>query len=198
MDTGVAEAAGTKWNRPRVNLRRSLRDAIEEMRLIESGLRRYVEKAERLLWELYSIEQAERERDCSLARRAPRRAVGGPAPAGHDWQLEELPDGRAAVRIDTEKPLTLTATLAALATILAAAEGPSCDELVAWKSLDRIGDLMEKRLGRVFDRHAVSQLLWRLRVKFGAAGMDPRLVESAPPLGARLRLKRRSAGVCAG
>jgi hypothetical protein len=62
--------------------------------------------------------------------------------------------------------------------------------LVAWKGFDRIAELLEKRLGRKFDHHAVSQLVWRLRESLKVIDGGWRLIESLPALGARLRLKR--------
>jgi hypothetical protein len=85
-----------------------------------------------------------------------------------------------------------------LIAILANGQDDSPDELVAWKSYPHMAESLEKRLRRSFDRHAVSQLVLRLRDKLTEAGLDRRLVETKPKLGARLRLKRGRAGICAG
>ena len=102
--------------------------------------------------------------------------------------------GDAVVSFDGAKRVALPPALTELIGILASDEGQSPDELVAWKSFDRMGELLEKRLGRPFSNHNVSQLLSRLRGVFKGADLDQRLVESSRSLGARLRLKRRQAG----
>jgi hypothetical protein len=55
--------------------------------------------------------------------------------------------------------------------------------------------LLEKRLDRKFDRHAISQLLYRLREALKAIDNGRSLIESSPALGARVRLKRRPAAL---
>ncbi|MCX6627728.1 MAG: helix-turn-helix domain-containing protein, partial [Candidatus Solibacter sp.] len=118
-------------------------------------------------------------------------------PTAFDCQYTSLEGRGGAVTFDNAKQVTLPPTLAALITILISNGEESPDELVAWRSIDRVGELMQKRLGRAFSAHAVSQLVWRLRAKLAGAGLDPRLVESSPASGLRLRLKRQAAGVCA-
>jgi hypothetical protein len=182
---------------------RSLEDVIEDAEQLEKETRKHLERAERLVNELYVFERAYAENNPAQAkrRRGPQtHAAAGPPPVAHDLGLARMEGGGAAVTIDGGKRIALPPTLAELIAILAADEGESPDELVAWKSFDRVCELLEKRLGRKYDHHAVSQLLWRLREALEAVNYDRRLVESAPAVGARLRLKRRpSAGaLCAG
>ena len=61
-----------------------------------------------------------------------------------------------------------------------------------------MGEFLEKRLGRKFTHHALSQLLWRLRKSLEDVGLAKGLIERAPVLGARLRITRRpAAALCA-
>jgi hypothetical protein len=192
------EAERINRNRASVNLEGALRDAIADAQRIESGLRRYLDRIERLLTGLYKMEVALRQsagRSPLRAVRAVRFSADGPVPAALSCQLVESEGGGTALRIDGAEPLPLTKTLAVLVAVLVSSDGQSADELVAWKPFNRIGELLEKRLGRGFGSRAVSQLLWRLRGAFDRAGLDPRLIETKPAHGGRLRLKRTSAGL---
>lgn len=176
-------------NRARVNVTRSLGDVIRDVE-------RIVERGERVLEELYAIERAVSEKSYSLSRRrrGPKPpAPASPAPAVQNLHLEGMEKGCAVVSFDGGKRVALPPALTELIGILASDEGQSPDEFVAWKSFDRVGELLEKRLGRRFSHHNVSQLLSRLRAVFKGADLDQRLVESSQALGARLRLKRRQA-----
>lgn len=179
---------GTK--NPRINVPRSLSDVIKDVE-------RIVEKAERALEELYTIEWALQQHKAVPVGPGPEPPVpAGPAPVAHNCRLEVQEKGRATVTFAEGKQVSLPPALAVLTAILVSGEGGSPDELVAWKSLEGIGQLLEERLRRTYNRHAVLQLLSRLRAVFRDAGFDPRLIESAAPLGARLRLKRRPASLC--
>jgi hypothetical protein len=186
---------------PRINVGRSLGDVIEEVERLAKDLRRGLARTEALLWELYTMERALAEKDGPAPKRRASRLGAeppGPAPTAHDCQYTVQEGGGGAVTFDNAKRVTLPPALAELIAILISSADESPDELVAWKSLDRVGELMQKRLGRAFSAHAISQLVWRLRGKLAEAGLDPRLVESSTASGVRLRLKRRAAGLCAG
>jgi len=71
--------------------------------------------------------------------------------------------------------------------------GKSPDDLVGWKTIPHLSELLEKRLNRKFSHHAISTLLWRLKKSLQSIGQVGSLVESFPKLGARLRLKRGEA-----
>jgi hypothetical protein len=173
---------------PRINVRRSLSDAIRDAERLQGV-------AERLLDELYAIEHAVNgDQQVPAAKPA---APTGPAPVAQNFHLEAAGNGRATFSFGEGKGVALPPALVAMISILVSAKEESSDELVAWKSLDRIGQLMAEQIHRRYNRHAVLQLLTRLRAVFSVAGFDPRLVESAPGKGARLRLKRRVCGVCA-
>jgi hypothetical protein len=187
---------GDKKKGPRVNVTRSLSDVIGDVE-------RIVERGERVLKELCAIERAVAEKDATPTPRRPRPrppAPAGPAPTEQNLCFEVLKNGRAAVSFPEGKRVSLPPALAALFAILASGEDQSPDELVGWKSLDRIGRLLKEQFpekNKKYSHHAVLQLLSRLRATFRGAGLDPRLIESAAPLGARLRLKRRPAAWCA-
>jgi len=131
-------------------------------------------------------------------KRNPDPIPPGPAPTVQNLRLDAGEKGRAIALFDGGKPVPLTPALAALLAILKFDDGEPQGELVAWKSLDAIGALLEHKFRRAFKHHSVSNLLNRLREVLKEAGLDRRLIESEKLLGARLRLKRRATGLCAG
>ena len=199
---GSADDTDSARPAPRVNVARSIQDAIEEMQRMlrqieqqEKNLRRFREKFEALRWELCVIERVLLARDAGAPPYrppAPAPRTPNPKPVVQNCSLVGLAGGATEAMFDNGAKVTLPWALAELVAILSSEEGQSPDELVPWKSLDRIGELLGKRLGREFDRHAVSQLLWRLRGLFKSAGINQWLIESERKLGARLRLKRRT------
>jgi len=174
-------------------VKRSIKGAIKDVERLD-------EKVDKVRWKLYRLEKLLEEREGPDPPHPPPVATPkGPAPTVQDLRIEEVGHGRAVVTFDNATRVTLSPTLKELTAILAADEGESPDELVAWKSFERLTERLEKRLGRKFSDHALSQLLWRLRESIAAAGLDRRLIESVPGQGARLRLKRKSsAALCAG
>jgi hypothetical protein len=171
---------------PRVNVPRSIGDVIRDVE-------RIVERGERVLEELCEIERAVSEQSCTLPRRTrgPNPpAPKSPAPSLQNLHLKGMEKGCVVVSFDGGKRIAFPPALTELMGILASDESDSPDEFVAWKSFDRVGELLEKRLGRRFSHHNVSQLLSRLRGVFKGADLDARLIESSKVLGARLRLKR--------
>jgi len=180
--------------KPDVNVTRSIKDAIKDVEQLAERRRKDVEKLEKVRWDLYQLEKAVLEREGPAPQRRRRRPAalpGRPAPTAEDLQMKAVENGRAVVTFDNAGQMTLPRTLKHLAAILASDEGESPDDLVAWKSYDRLGELLEKSLDRKFARHSLSQLLWRLREALTAAGFDRDLIEGDPARGARLRLKRR-------
>lgn len=183
--------------KPAVDMTRTLKGAIKNAERLGERRRKDQEEIEELCWILYKFENLLQQR--AHLDPPPAATPKGPAPTVEDLRMEEVGQGRAVVTFDNAKRVNLSPTLKALIAILAADEGVSPDALVAWKSFERLAELLEKRLDRKFSDHALSQLLWRLRESLGAAGLDRDLVESRPGLGARLRLKRGSpAALCAG
>lgn len=182
-------------------MRRSVSDVIKDVEQAEGALRKALEKVERALGELDAIEWVVNETGAAGLRPGPvpkARRQPGPLPSAQNFHLEVLDQGRAVISFGEGRRVPLTPALAALTAILVFGEGESPDGLVAWKSLDRIGQLLKAQFGRGFDHHAVLNLLSRLRKAFQRADVDPLLVESAPPVGARLRLKHRPVDLCAG
>ncbi len=171
-----------------------LKDTIKEVERLERRRREDGERFDRVCRKLYNLEKAVEDQEGGAPARRTRRVAKlppGPASTVLDFHMEVVGGGKVVVSFDNGKQVTLSPTLREILVLLARDTGESPDDLVAWKSLDRLGELLEKRLGREFDHHAVSQLLWRLREAFKAVDLDRGLIESAPELGARLRLKRR-------
>ena len=192
MVPGGSEGGARK---PRVNVARSLKDIIKDVERLERRRRKDQETTERVRWDLYVVENALAEQAGAALPRRPRRTAGaaeGPAPTVRDFQMREAAGGAALAAFDHAGQVKLPPALKELAAILAADEGESPDDLVAWKSFDRCCEWLEKRLhrGRKVDRHALAQLIWRLRKALAAAGLARGLIESVPALGARMRLQR--------
>jgi hypothetical protein len=101
-------------------------------------------------------------------------------------------DGSAVVRIDEGKPFILPPMLADLLSILCMDVGPSGDSFVEWKSLDHVAILLAKKTGKDVTKHALTQLVWRLRqVLFQQGGLNPFLLQSHRRKGLRFALKRQ-------
>jgi hypothetical protein len=100
-------------------------------------------------------------------------------------------DGSADVLVDGGKQFTLPPTLADLLAILTTSRGwEPRDGLVGWKTLDDIARLLEKKSGRTFTLHAVTQQVYRLRREiFERGGVNPWLVQTNRRLGVRFALR---------
>ncbi len=123
-------------------------------------------------------------------RRGARTAESGPAPTVRAVQADKAGRQKFTVAFDGAVRAQLSRTLKELLMLLAADDGPSPDAIVAWKSLDKLGKLLQDLLGRNFDRQRVTQLVWRLR---NALGPEAGLVETRTGLGVRLRIVRAGA-----
>jgi hypothetical protein len=186
----MGEEEGESRKSPRVNVLRSVKDLIPDVERLLKNKRKECDLVERILWDLYQIEGA--------LEKEPGKGAGtgtgvkcGPAPVAHDMRVVKDAGGRAVLRIDHDKQVPLPRTLAELAAILVCDAGESPDGLVAWKSFDEVGALMQQRLGRKFEHHTLSQLLWRLRKLLGPVCPNGQmLAESRPEKGMRLRVKR--------
>jgi len=171
---------------------RTLKTALRKMARLENGLRRAHESIATVRDDLSTIQRA---LDLAPARTRRRRrpAPLGPEPTAHDLSLKKV-GNRAVAIFDGANEGRMSATLRDFLAILAADDEMSPDDLVGWKTFKRLRVLMEKWVGHAFDRHAISQLLWRLRCALDGAGLDRRLIQISRA-GARLRLKRAPAGI---
>ena len=193
---------------PRINVVRSLQDVIDDAAQLEKEARRWeaeaqkhLERAERLVDELGAIKRALSQMNWTGIGTVPiinSPVPFGPAPVAHALNASPAESGKIEITIDGGKRITLPPALAALLAALIADGGESPDSLVAYKSFDRLSASMEEKMDRKYDRHALSQLLWRLRELLGDKGIDRRLVQTSTEFGARFRLKRTApaAEVC--
>ena len=181
--------------KPCVPVPTMLKNAIERVERLGERRRKDGEMFEQVCWQLYELERAVEEQAGApaAARRVPREArmLQRPALTMHDFRMAEVGDGRVVVTFDNVKQVALSRTLMEVLVILAADTGQSPDDLVTWKGFDQLGEMLGKRLDRKFNRHAISQLLYRLREALKAIDNGRSLIESSPALGARVRLKRR-------
>ena len=104
-----------------------------------------------------------------------------------DW-----PSKRAAVvEVGDSGPFSLTPKLARLLDILASGKVESSEVFVPWKSLSDIGLELQIRAADAHPakRHAVTELLRRLRLALLENHVNPFLVETHKTRGARLRYR---------
>ena len=164
--------------------------------MLKSAIKRVERLFDQVCWDLYEIEKVvEEQAGVDVAPRRAPRAAGlpqRPALTVHDLHIDEVGDGRVVVTFDNVKQVALSRALKEVLVILAADTGQSPDDLVTWKGFDQLGEMLGKRLDRKFNRHAISQLLYRLREALKAIDNGRSLIESSPVLGARVRLKRRA------
>jgi len=99
---------------------------------------------------------------------------------------------RVAVRLDHGESLVLPPVLGELLKILAKDLGGHAeDDLVGWKSLDQLRDLLAVETGRLHSRRALVENVYRLRKAFAAADLDAALLQTNPRMRAyRLAVRR--------
>jgi hypothetical protein len=105
-------------------------------------------------------------------------------------RIETPPTGAASAQIDGRAPVPLTPLMADLLAILSADNCSSNDHLVGWKSFSDISCSMTKRTGKTFTRHAVSQLICRLKERLREFGENKFLIQQNPRFGYRFALRR--------
>lgn len=107
-------------------------------------------------------------------------------------ELKPLANGAALARIDGGAEFELSPALAGLLAILAEDVGSSDDALVGWKSVIEVTERLRRRLGRSCSRHAINQLVLRLRAVLAERGaLNPFLVQTDRRFGLRFALHRR-------
>lgn len=185
-------AGGARRQKSRNSAASELKNAIKAVQRMLERSRKDCALLEEILWLLFSLE---RVLENSPRPPHPPGNPPGPAPAVRDYRTQPAANGRVLVTFDNSKQVTLSRTLTEFLAALAADTGESPDDLVAWKSFDQLGEMLGKRLPREFDHHKISQLLWLLHQALKPLDRDMGLIESVPGLGARLRLKRRQAGM---
>jgi hypothetical protein len=182
------------------DMERLFSKAFRELEKVEGRRRKDVESLDGLWHAIGKIEKALEDQSGPAAPRRTRKPrgtapAGQAAPTANGFRVDGVEHGKVIVTFGDARQVKLTPALHALVEILAADDGNSPDELVGFKTSQQLAARLHDRLKRKFSRHAVSQLLWRLRKSLEAASWDARLLESAPKSGARLRVKRGAAAV---
>lgn len=174
-----------------------VKHSIREVERLGARRRKDDEAIEKLCMELYKLERAVKRKNGGAGTSRAARHPRGPAPTVQGFQLRAAGNKHVVVTFDNAKQVKLPGTLKELFAMLAADTVASPDELVGFKSFDELSASLEKRLGRNFDRHATSQLIYRLRKSLEAMAEGRGLIESVPNRGARLRIRRKgSPAVC--
>jgi hypothetical protein len=195
----------------KVEILQIVRQIILEMRVMHRVLERSEERAD-------SVRQYLRALESTLAAecRAVLPGLGTVVPPlvpktvsrrriGESWaELKKLAEAGVArldiqwlskrsarVQVDDMKAFTLSLTLARLLEILAQDDAHTDGALVRWKSYDEVANALEKQVGRHFKKHAIKQLVYRLRrTLVGSGGLNPFLVQSDREFGLRFALRR--------
>lgn len=181
----------------------ALRRLRREAELLHRALVREEERADSLLQNIIAL-----EKNLPAEGGPPPTAPAGPAapaaaPAESAFLLklmaqsgvaklefEWLADGAALVRVDGGKAFALPPTVAAFLETLAQDKANSDERLVGWKSREDVRATMQERMRREFSRHAIEELLRRLRAVLTAGGVNPFLIQTHPQFGLRFALRR--------
>jgi len=113
-------------------------------------------------------------------------------------RIETQPTGAATVQIDGRAPVPLTPLLAHLLAILITDNQTSKDHLVGWKTVAEISGSMAKHTDKQFTKHAVSQLICRLKDRLRRYGENKFLIQRNIRFGYRFALRRSPDPVTAG
>jgi len=105
-------------------------------------------------------------------------------------EFEWLADGAALVRVEGGKTFPLPPTVAAFLETLARDKPSDDGRLIGWKSRKEVIAGLQKRMGRKISRHAMDELLRRLRAALVAGGLNPFLVQTHRQFGLRFALRR--------
>lgn len=179
-------------------------ELVRRQRRLLERLSRAEELADALAFDLEEVERALAGAQPEPLAASRSRAAGPPndrlslrrtAEAGvGSLEVGWASDGAADVSLDGGKAFRLPSGLGELLEVLALDSGRSDDGLVGWKTLDELAILLGKRRGQPVRRHAVTQLVYRLRHELFARGaVNPYLVQSSRARGARFALRRAAA-----
>jgi hypothetical protein len=107
-------------------------------------------------------------------------------------EFQWLPSGSAFVQVNDATVFKLSQTLARLLEILAKDSTPGNAALVGWKSYAEVAYALQKEFGRRFSKHAINQLVSRLRCALVDRGnLNPFFVESHRQFGLRFLRQRQ-------
>jgi hypothetical protein len=199
-------AAATRDRRTHIDCARLIRRLARRQESLRRRLSKLEEDADSLALDLTSL--AEEVDGGIVAWAADRPQPLAPAASGAEARaalrrtaetgvvsvrLAPRSDGSADVAVDEGASFLLPPTLADLLSILASTRNTDPgDGLVGWKTIDEIARLLEKKSGRSFSVHAVTQQIYRLRRElFERGGINPWLVQTNRRLGARFALRAR-------
>jgi hypothetical protein len=132
--------------------------------------------------------------------------ISGKYNSGESWSVLEnlatvgverlkilwLPDESALVQVNDAKAFKLSQTLGRLLEILAHDDTHADGALVGWKSYDEVAVDLGKKVGRHFEKHAINQLVFRLRRALVIrAKLNPLFVQSHRRFGLRFAVRRK-------
>ena len=105
--------------------------------------------------------------------------------------IKRQADGSAIVSIDGKKLAVPPALGDLVSELIVDNGGPSPDDLIPFKPLPDLALKLQKLKGRPFSKHAVNQLIYRLRRLLHQHGFPQALVQTNRRAGVRLALRRR-------
>lgn len=104
--------------------------------------------------------------------------------------LSKKPHNRSFLQIEDHKKMPLSPQLALLVTALIADDRPSRDSLVPWKSDADIIAYLNQHTAKRYNKRALNQLLYRLRVELHKHDENRWLIMRDAELGIRFALQR--------
>ncbi|MSU57212.1 MAG: hypothetical protein EXS35_03355 [Pedosphaera sp.] len=185
------------------NLRAALRRLKVELVKLRDALAQSEERADALLQDLLALEHSI-PHACSKLTVVPV-IPAKPRPASSEseaileiageegaekLEVRPLARGAAMVRVNSGKEFRLSPTLAAFLETLLLDGATDGGKLIRWKPHAEVSRVMQARMGRPFSRHALHELVWRLRAALAAAGVNPFFVHTHQQLGLRFAQRR--------
>jgi len=160
---------------------------LAEVRAIQAGLSRLIDRTERLETKIAKVFSTAGGSERHWSRALKEVSVGMIA---HSLLITRNPDASALIQVDGAKPFSLSPRLTDVLVRLAEDAGTSEDELVPWKSRDSIWKWLETIAGKQIDSQYVNKLICKLRLRLVWAGLDPLLIQTHLAKGVRFALKR--------
>jgi hypothetical protein len=158
-----------------------------EVRAIQAGLSRTIDRAERLETKFAKMLKAASGSERHWGGATREVSVGM---LSHSLLVSRNPDGSAFVQIDGAKPFFLPPRLSDFLVHLAEDTETSTDSIVPWKSRDSVREWLEIKACKKLDSQYVNKLIFKVRLRLEQAGLDPRLIQTHPTKGVRVALKR--------
>jgi len=134
-----------------------------------------------------ALGRARDARRLSMRAEALRNAATGGA---RKLEIRMRARGEALVRVDEGKWFELPRTVASLLWVLAYGAPRDAGGFSEWQTFDAVVEQLARKTGRKSSRHAVTQIVYRLRGLMARSGANPYLVQVNRQRGLRLLIRK--------